>query len=50
MTDLDITHRPVLYVFNKVRTSQETITFPLRAQQANAMYRFVMIAYQCNSQ
>jgi hypothetical protein len=52
MTILDIIHRPVFYLklswthLNSIGLSvphRKHITFPLRAQQVNAIYRFVMV-------
>jgi hypothetical protein len=49
-TVLDIIHRPVFYLkLNTIGLSvphMEHITSPLRAQQVNAIYRFVTTVYQ----
>jgi hypothetical protein len=48
-TILDIAHRPVFYLkLNSTGLSvphKKHITYPLRAKQVNAIYRFVMIVY-----
>jgi hypothetical protein len=43
-TILDIIHRPVFYLKLNV-PHRNHITSPLRAQQVNALYRFVTLAY-----
>jgi hypothetical protein len=49
ITILDIIHRPVFYLkLNSVGLSvlhRKHITYPLRAKQVNAIYRFVTMVY-----
>jgi hypothetical protein len=48
-TILDIIHHPLFYLkLNSIGLSvphKKRITFPLRAQQINAIFRFVMMVY-----